>query len=76
MVLFSELISIVVTGLAATLVGLFIVGNFSYLIRNSFTWRDPGLGWDPGAGLDDRAFSSDRRVPDLSPNIAASLWDD
>lgn len=70
MILFSHLISILVTGIAATLIGQFVAAELAALIRRAVTWRDPGLGWSPSQSLDASGFQSDRRIPDLN----ASDW--
>ena len=66
MELFSQFLSIVLTGVMGTLVGLFLTYELSALLRRAFGFRDPGLGWSPAAGLDPHGFRSTRRTPNLS----------
>ena len=75
MALFNQLLSIVATGIGATLLGLFIIGNLSYLVRNAFTFKDPNLGWDPSAGFDSRGWYPHYRAPNLDGN-PTGIFDD
>lgn len=74
MQLFSQLLSIVIVGLAATMLAVYVANSLAYLIRNLFGFKDPDLGWDPSANI---GMTYRQRIPDLNASdMAEGLYRD
>jgi len=68
--LFSELVTIALTGIMITIIFVFLGDQIAYYIRSHFTFPPINLGWDPTAGL---PYSwRNRRNPDLNASDWAS----
>ena len=50
--LFSQMLTIVFTGMAAVFVAIYVSLSLAYFIREAFTFPDPNLGWNPAAGTE------------------------
>ena len=67
MTMLGSVLSICVFAAALAYAVDFLVGNLTYFIRHSFTFRDPRLTWDPTTAM----YTG--RGPD-APNLDASDW--
>lgn len=68
--IFNDLVYIAIIAFILAIIAQFLGWNFAYWVRNSFTYRDPDLRWDPSAGLPS-AWATRR-----APNLDASDWGD